>query len=225
VRQRGAFLIYPDWTVGGVRDYDADAIAFAKVLLPALTRHAGIPQWRDGVMSETRTNVAIVEQARLGFFNKSNTPAAREQTTRFLVEHLHHSNPAELARMKNEADLPQRIGRAYVAAIAQFYGIDLGDVPDAGKVPVGPPEDPNSLRLEVPNRGEFWIVEPILTYWENCGRVYDNPNALGWPVTGMYEEDGALVQYFDRGRVEVRGTQITSGLVGLEAAKAAGKAA
>jgi hypothetical protein len=41
----------------------------------------------------------------------------------------------------------------------------------------------------------------------------------------MYEEGGALVQYFDRGRVEVRGTQITSGLVGLEAAKAAGKAA
>ena len=163
-----------------------------------------------------QANVAIAANARLAVFNESTTPAAREQTTRSRVEHPHHSNPA---------DLPQRIGRAYVVAVARFPGIDLGTVGEVGKVPVVPPEDPNSLRLEVPNRGEFWIVEPILTYREDCGRVYDNPNALGWPVTGMYEEDGALVQYFDRGRVEVRGTQITSGLVGLEPAKAAGKAA
>lgn len=100
-----------------------------------------------------------------------------------------------------------------------------------GKTPVtsaGEVANPSALRLDVPGLGERWIIEPILSTWREAGGVFDNPNAPGYPRTGMYADPAdptRLVQWFDRARIEVKGDQVSFGLVGLESAQAAGKAA
>src|SRR5262245_18134537 len=117
---------------------------------------------------------------------------------------------------------PELLGNVQRARAQGAPTVDLGA---AVPPPVAPAENPSALKLDVPGRGEFWIVAPILQYWKDCGGVFDHSNAPGYPVTGMYEEGGALIQWFDRARIEVRGETISSALVGLEAARAAGKAA
>ncbi len=94
--------------------------------------------------------------------------------------------------------------------------------------PVGEVVNPSALKLDVPELGERWIIEPILSTWREAGGVFGNPNAPGYPRSGMYADPAdpaRLIQWFDRARIEVKGDQVSFGLVGLEAAQAAGKAA
>ena len=98
----------------------------------------------------------------------------------------------------------------------------LGKTPTA---PDGEAANPSALRLDVPGLGERWIIEPILSTWREAGGVFGNPNAPGYPRSGMYAEGDTMIQWFERARIEVKGETVSFGLVGLEAAQAAGKAA
>jgi hypothetical protein len=133
------------------------------------------------------------------------------------------------AAVKAEMDHFQK-GTPYPAGGLKVAGMRINTPPEIGvvtKEPIVVAPDPQSLDVDVPGIGKFTIVQPILTYWKNCGGVNDHANAPGYPISGMFEQDNKLVQYFERARIEVAGTQIYSGLIGHEAlakARAEGRA-
>lgn len=62
-----------------------------------------------------------------------------------------------------------------------------------------PPQDvpinPDHAKVDVPGVGTFWIVGNIFKAWTS---VQDNVLIFGYPLTGMFGEDGDDVQYFER---------------------------
>lgn len=78
---------------------------------------------------------------------------------------------------------------------------------------------PVSERVIVPGTNqEFWIIEPIYSAYVHNGGFA----RYGYPVSGMYTESfgeasGLIVQYFERGRLEVQPDgAITEGRIGAE---------
>lgn len=86
------------------------------------------------------------------------------------------------------------------------------DTPDTPSVPTLPPTVPEPNRDNNPWNQQRWIPEPFM---EN---IDEYPWwVTGWAVSEAFLEDGKLVQYFERARLELQpdGT-VTRGLVGWE---------
>jgi hypothetical protein len=82
-----------------------------------------------------------------------------------------------------------------------------------------PPPAAGGTKIVVPGtNAEYWVIEPILSYWQAGGAVA----RYGWPQTSLYmettgEAKGLAVQYFERARLEVQPNgQVTEGRLGAE---------
>jgi hypothetical protein len=78
----------------------------------------------------------------------------------------------------------------------------LGDELDYSSPPPNPPSDPavnNSLRHYFPQTGHT-VSHSFLRYYREHGGL----DIFGYPITEFMEEDGLVVQYFQRARMEWR---------------------
>jgi hypothetical protein len=112
---RGCFGIYPDWG----NDIDlAVRNTLGVRICQAISRATGIPVWQAGIMSEKSTEVGL-DGFRLGIF-RVTAPVAYE-VTRLIIEHGAHTNPLDLAILKNPA-MQTKIGQAGAEAIITYFG-------------------------------------------------------------------------------------------------------
>lgn len=88
-----------------------------------------------------------------------------------------------------------------------------------------PPAPASAARMIVPGtNAEFWVIEPLLSYYRANGAVA----RFGWPLSGLFVEDrgeakGLAVQYFERCRLETQPDgSVTEGRLGAEAWAARG---
>lgn len=200
---RGCFGIFPD------RDPDVDVDARDK-LIPLVIQRMGkvIGAVRgNGKMSEKETSVGL-DGSRLGVFRA--TEPMRANLTRVIFECGTHTNPVERAIMRTERYL-NGVAVAITEGAADFYGL-----PDS-LPPVDDTTDEQPESTFFPETGKVlrgWFRD----YWTAI-KLGDQPaglQVLGFPRTNEMNEDGTLVQYFDRGVLTLvpGGTNWYNGVIG-----------
>jgi hypothetical protein len=149
----------------------------------AVSKHTGIPVWRNGIMSERETGVGS-QGHRLGVFLR--TAPIRSTCTRLLIESGFHTDPSDLAILR-KPETPSRIAQGVVESTFAFYGT----TPEQPKQ-----DDPNAYHD--PETGH-WIINTdtehgrieMLTKWRNAGGV----RVCGHPLDGMrLDDDGVYRQ-------------------------------
>lgn len=178
---RGVFSIYPDW--GG----DLDSTVknqLGQRIAQAVSAASGIPVWGNGLMSEKSTGVGI-SGYRLGIFRVTAAVAAK--TTRLIVEHGAHTNRQDLAILQTPGML-DRIARAAVKTITEFYGVTKNVEPQIIAMPTG----------KVLGGG-------FKAKYDRLAKVEPNfeLTVLGYPITNEYDcalgDKTRTVQLFERG--------------------------
>ena len=186
---RGVFGIYPDWG----NDVDVDARdRVIPAMVRAISQVSGIPIRRigdrEGVMSEKQTAVGA-RGYRLGIFLV--TVPLRATTTRLIIEHGAHTQPEDLAILR-QPGMIERIAQAGARAALEALGFPVQDAPAQQQAGVG----------EVVQLGPFGrhVGHGFLAFWRQLEQVDATLplRVLGWPLTEEFELDGAVYQVFER---------------------------
>jgi len=198
---RGSFGVYP--SNAGRDDFDADARRIGQDISRRLRDATGMPMRNDGSMAESDTNAG-----ELAWFSRS--VGLKANTERLLMEYGASNSNMDDRAIVDSPGFYQKAAVATVEALEAFYGIQAQPEP-------GEPTNPIVVPPAVPDPwgspyGDLWIPVPFR----------DEIAAKDWMTTGYMlggaiVEDGKLVQYAQRARLELQPNgQVTRGLIGAE---------
>lgn len=189
---RGLFVIAPWWDSANDHDYDV-----RDRLGPLIGRHVsaatGLPlrttgTYAPGIMLETETGVGG-QGYRLGMF--ANSASIKDHCTRFIIEFGNRQSSLDAALM-HQPTFNAQAAHAVVAALAEYAGVPLGEVPAPAPVE-------RRTFAEVP----FYLVWGFKGYWELLEQKGVVWQVLGYPRSNEWQADLssglATVQLFDYG--------------------------
>ncbi len=207
-RGRGLFVVYPDRP-----DRDDVDVDVRDRLGPALARRlaadSGIPLRGNGLMSERQTGVGI-DGYRLRMF--ADTARFKATQTRLLIEYGAHTSPADLARLRTPGVMAA-LAEGTAAELAAFFGLGGAIPAPVEPEPAGPKLGPTVRDpWGSPHGGDLWVPIPFRDEIERGDWM-----TAGYLVRPAEVEDGKLVQYTERARLELwPDGRVTRGLLGLE---------